>query len=148
MRSADRLKQPYSRTLFYNVLFLGTSITSLILTIFALPFAHLLTGFQSHHYRESIQSWTCKFSHGASRFMADAHSLQIPVYVSSGIPIPAGFKRLCQESEVSQGLVAALLGLEVVSCAVAVVGLVVERNMMKKRNQRYAVKGEKAISMT
>src|SRR6202000_937164 len=111
MRNTDHLEQPYSRTLFYNFLFLGASITSLILTIFTLPFANLLTGFKSHHQRESIKSWTCKFSHGSSRFMSDAHSLQIPVYLTSGIPIPAGFKRLCQETEVSQGLVAALLGL-------------------------------------
>ncbi|EXJ61763.1 hypothetical protein A1O7_02193 [Cladophialophora yegresii CBS 114405] len=139
---------PYSRTLFYNFLFLGTSITGLILTVFTLPFANLLTGFKSHHARESIQSWTCKFSHGASQFMADAHSLQIPVYVPNGVPIPAGFNRLCQESEVGQGLVATLLALKVVSCAVAVVGLIVERNMTKKRNERYAVHGEKAIDMS
>ncbi len=80
--------------------------------------------------------------------MSDARSLQIPVYVSSGMPIPAGFTRICKESKVGQGLVAALLGLAVVSCAVAVVGLVVEKNMIKKRNERYAVKGEKAGDMS
>ena len=146
--STDNFYQPYSRTLFYNLLFLATSVTSLLLTIFVLPFSSLLTDFKSPHKRESIQSWTCKFAHGASHFMSDAQSLQIPVYVSSGMPIPAGFTRLCKESEVGQGLVAALLGLGVVSCVVAVVGLVVEKSMIKKRNERYAVKGEKAGGMS
>ena len=76
--------------------------------------------------------------------MADAHSLQIPVYVFSGMPVPAGFTRLCKESEVGQGLVGALLALEAVSCAVAAVGLVVEKKMIKRRQQRYAVKEGKA----
>jgi hypothetical protein len=114
----------------------------------ALPFANLLTGFDSHHKRESIQSWTCKFSDGASHFMDSAHSLQIPVYVSSGMPIPAGFKRLCEESKAGQGLVATLLALQVVSCAVAVLGLFVEKSMTKKRSQRYATKEEKGINMS
>ncbi|KAJ9606011.1 hypothetical protein H2200_009860 [Cladophialophora chaetospira] len=139
---------PYSRTLFYNFLFLGTSITCLILTIIVLPFSEVLTDFGSHHKRESIQSWTCKFAHGAAHFMSDAHSLQLPIYVSSGMPIPAGFKRLCKESEVGQGFVAVLLALGVVSCAVAVVGLVLEKNMIKKRSERYAVKDEKTVDMS
>jgi len=72
--------------------------------------------------------------------MADATSLQIPVYVSSGMPIPAGFKRLCKESETGTGLLGALLALEVVGIAVAGVGLVVERKMQRKREMRYVVK--------
>lgn len=80
--------------------------------------------------------------------MSDARSLQLPVWIFSGMPIPAGFKRLCKESEVSQGLVAALLALEVVSCAVAVVGLVLEKNMTKKRDQRYVTKREKDMELS
>ncbi|KIW31158.1 uncharacterized protein PV07_02827 [Cladophialophora immunda] len=134
---------PYSRTLLYNVLFLASSLAGIILTVFAIPFNSLLTSPTSHHQRDSIQSWTCKFSRGASQFMADAHSLQIPVYVTNGIPIPAGFKRLCKESEVSQGLIAALLALEAVNVGVAVVGVLLERNMANRRTQRYAEKSEK-----
>ena len=80
--------------------------------------------------------------------MADAHTLQVPVYVSGGMPVPAGFERICKESETSQGLVAALLALEVVSCAAAVVGLVVEKNMTKKRGERSAIQREKAVDMS
>ncbi|KAH0837569.1 hypothetical protein FOPE_05162 [Fonsecaea pedrosoi] len=134
---------PYSRTLMYNFLFLASSLAGIVLALFAIPFNSILTNFASHHQRDSIQSWTCKFSHGASQFMADTHSLQIPVYVSHGIPIPAGFKRLCMESEVSQGLIAGLLVLEAASVGVAVVGVLLERSMAKKRMQRYAEKGEK-----
>jgi hypothetical protein len=107
-----------------------------------------MTDFKSHHERESIQSWTCKFADGAAQFTRQAQSLQLPVFISNGMPIPAGFKRLCEESEAGQGLVAALLGLAIVSCAVAVVGLFVEKSMTKKRSKRYAVKNEKAVDMS
>ncbi|KIY02473.1 uncharacterized protein Z520_02612 [Fonsecaea multimorphosa CBS 102226] len=134
---------PYSRTLLYNVLFFASSLAGVILSIFAIPFNSLLTNPTSHHHRDSIQSWTCKFSHSASQFMTDAHSLQIPVYVTNGIPIPAGFKRLCMESEVSQGLIAGLLALEAVSMGVAVVGILLERSMTNRRMQRYAEQNER-----
>jgi hypothetical protein len=64
------------------------------------------------------------------------------------MPVPAGFTRLCKESEAGQGLVAALLCLEVVSCTVAVVGLIVEKTMTKKRSERYATKSEKGMDMS
>ncbi|OAP64415.1 hypothetical protein AYL99_00387 [Fonsecaea erecta] len=134
---------PYSRTLLYNLLFFASSLAGVILSVFAIPFNSLLTNPTSHHHRDSIQSWTCKFSHGASQFMADAHSLQIPVYVTHGMPIPAGFKRLCMESEVSQGLMALLLALEVLNVGVAVVGVLLERSMTNRRTQRYAEKNER-----
>ena len=63
------------------------------------------------------------------------------------MPIPAGFKQLCEESKAGQGLVAALFALEAVSCVLAIVGLALERDITKKRNQRYAVKDEKVMSM-
>ncbi|EXJ66267.1 uncharacterized protein A1O5_10419 [Cladophialophora psammophila CBS 110553] len=131
---------PYSRTLLYNVIFLVSSLAGLILCIFTVPFNSLLTNPTSRHHRDSIQSWTCKFSHGASQFMADAHSLQIPVYVSHGIPVPAGFKRLCMETEVSQGLIAGLMALEAVNVGVAAVGVWLERRITSRRTQRYAKK--------
>jgi hypothetical protein len=59
------------------------------------------------------------------------------------MPVPAGFTRVCQESEVGQGLVALLLGLSVVGCVLGFVGLLVEKKMIRKREQRYATKDEK-----
>ena len=54
------------------------------------------------------------------------------------MPIPAGFKRLCMESKVSVGLMVALLVLEVAGCAVAGIGIWLERKMGKARRERYA----------
>lgn len=79
--------------------------------------------------------------------MSDSKSLQLPVYVFNGIPIPAGFKRLCMESQVSVGLVVALLVLEAFSCAIAGMGIFLEKKMSKARKQRYA-DGEKSGNMS
>lgn len=70
--------------------------------------------------------------------MSDAHSLQIPVYLFSGMPIPAGFQRLCKESEVGIGLMIALLVLEFVNCTIAGAGILLEKKMVKAREERYA----------
>lgn len=109
----------------------------LILSIFALAFNLSLTNPSAKHQRDSLQSWTCKFAHGAQQFDADAGQLQIPVYLNDGMTIPAGFQRLCNESQVSVGLVVALLVLEVVGCAVAGVGMLLERKMAEARRNRY-----------
>ncbi|KIX07304.1 uncharacterized protein Z518_01957 [Rhinocladiella mackenziei CBS 650.93] len=129
---------PYSRTLLYNIVFLASSVVGLVLCLFAIPFNLLLVNPSTDHPRESLQSWTCKFSNGASQFTSDARSLQIPVYITNGMPIPAGFKRLCTESQVSVGLMIAVLALEVASCAVAVMGCYLEKKVGKARKERYA----------
>jgi len=51
------------------------------------------------------------------------------------------------ESEVSAGLMVALLVLETMSCAVAGVGIWLERNMSEARRKRYA-QGEKGDAMS
>lgn len=109
----------------------------LILSIFALAFNLSLINPRAKHQRDSLQSWTCKFADGARQFDADAGQLQIPVYLNDGMTIPAGFKRLCDESVVSVGLVVALLVLEAMGCAVAAVGILLERGMAEKRRKRY-----------
>lgn len=122
----------------YNFVFLASSLVGLVLCIFAIPFNTSLTDPSDHHARDSLQSWTCKFSDGAAKFNSDAKSLQIPVYLASGMPIPAGFKRLCKESQVGVGLLVAVMVLEAVSCVVGGVGIVLERRMAKARSARYA----------
>jgi len=110
----------------------------LILCIFALAFNLTLANPSAKHQRDSLQSWTCKFAHSAENFDSDANQLQIPVYLDDGMTIPAGFKRLCNESEVSAGLVVALLVLEVFGCAIAGVGMLLERRMAEARRNRYS----------
>ncbi len=134
----DILLQPYSRTLMYNIVFVGASFVGLVLCLFAIPFNTALTTPSEHHARESLQSWTCKFSDGASKFTSDAKSLQIPVYLSDGVPVPAGFERLCMESQVAVGFMVAVLVLELVSCAVGGAGILLENKMAKARKARYA----------
>ncbi|KAK5554997.1 hypothetical protein LTR46_007201 [Exophiala xenobiotica] len=129
---------PYSRTLMYNIVFAAASFTGLVLCLFAIPFNTALTNPSERRTRESLQSWTCKFSDGASKFTSDAKSLQIPVYLSDGVPVPAGFKRLCMESQVGVGFMVAVLVLEVVSCAVGGAGILLETKMAKARKARYA----------
>lgn len=60
------------------------------------------------------------------------------MYLNAGMTVPAGFKRLCDESEVSVGLMIALLILELIGCGVAVAGILLERNMVKARRDRYS----------
>ncbi|KAI1620494.1 hypothetical protein EDD37DRAFT_153353 [Exophiala viscosa] len=129
---------PYSRALMYNVVFTGVSVVGVVLCLFAIPFNTLRTDPSTHHQRDSLQSWTCKFSDGAAKFNSDALALQIPVYLSSGVPIPAGFKRLCMESKVSLGLIVAVFVLEVASCVVGGVGMMLEKKMHDARKARYA----------
>lgn len=62
----------------------------------------------------------------------------MPVSMSGGIPIPAGFKRLCMESQVSLGLMIAVLVLEVACCAVGGAGMLLEKQMETARKARYA----------
>jgi hypothetical protein len=132
----------------YNVLFTASSVAGLVLCLVAVPFNLSLVNPSPNRQRESLQSWTCKFSEGAAQFTADAHALQIPVYLSSGMPVPAGFKRLCKESEAGTGLMIAVLVLEVVSCAVGVFGVWLEKKMGRARRARYAdgEKGEVVVS--
>jgi hypothetical protein len=122
----------------YNIFFASASLLGLILCIFALAFNLALSNPSAKHQRDSLQSWTCKFAHGAQQFDSDASQLQIPVYLNDGMTIPAGFKRLCDESEVSVGLMIALLVLEVLGCAVAGVGILLERRMAEARRNRYS----------
>ncbi len=122
----------------YNILFTTSSVAGLILCLVAVPFNLALVGEDRRQSRESLQSWTCKFSTGASRFTSAAHALQIPVYVSSGMPVPAGFRRLCHESKAATGLLIAVLALEVVSCAVGIFGIWLEKKIAKAREARYA----------
>ncbi|KIW18804.1 hypothetical protein PV08_03093 [Exophiala spinifera] len=129
---------PYSRTLMYNFVFLASSLAGLVLCLFAIPFSTTLTDPSAHHSRESLHSWTCKFSDGAASFTSNAKALQIPVYLSAGVPVPAGFKRLCKESQVGVGLMATVMVLEAVSCAVAGAGILLEKRIAKARKARYA----------
>ncbi|KAK5047733.1 hypothetical protein LTR84_006398 [Exophiala bonariae] len=131
------LPSPHSRNVLYNIFFAASSLVGLVLGIFALAFNLSLTNPSAKHQRDSLQSWTCKFADGAQKFDADASQLKIPVYLNDGMTIPAGFKRLCDESVVSVGLVVALLVLEVMGCAVAGVGILLERRMAEKRRNRY-----------
>ncbi|EXJ90045.1 hypothetical protein A1O3_03113 [Capronia epimyces CBS 606.96] len=132
------IPSPHSRTLLYNFVFLGSSLVGVVLCVFTIPFNLILVNPSSHHQRESLQSWTCKFSDGASRFNSDAQSLQIPVFATHGVPVPAGFERLCMEAQVGTGLMIAVLVLEAASCALAGVGILLEKQMTKARRERYA----------
>ncbi|EXJ95075.1 hypothetical protein A1O1_00193 [Capronia coronata CBS 617.96] len=132
------IPSPHSRTLLYSLIFLGSSILGLALCVFAIPFNQALVNLTAHHRRESLQSWTCKFSDGAAGFNSDIHSLQIPVFTTNGVPIPAGFKRLCMESQVGTGLMIAVLVLEAASSGIAGMGILLEKRMAIARRERYA----------
>ncbi|KAK4943390.1 hypothetical protein LTR10_017064 [Elasticomyces elasticus] len=129
---------PYSRTLMYNVVFTAVSAVGVILCLFAIPFNTLHTDPSTHHSRDSLQSWTCKFADGAAKFNSDALALQLPVFMSGGVPVPAGFKRLCMESKVGLGLMVAVFVLEIASCAVGGAGMMLEKQMHEARKARYA----------
>ena len=124
--------------MLYNILFAMASVVGVVLSIFALAFNLTLSNPSTKHQRDTLQSWTCKFSHSATSFESDAKQLGIPMYINDGMTIPAGFKRLCAESEVSVGFMIALLVLELAGCTVAGFGILLERNMSKARQERYA----------
>lgn len=127
----------------YNFFFAAASVIGLVLCIFALSFNLALKNPTTAHQRDSLQSWTCKFSHGAALFDADAKHLHLPVYLDDGMTVPAGFKRLCSESEVSTGLMIALLILEFVGCAISATGIALESKIVKARRLRYSAGNER-----
>lgn len=120
-------------TLLFSVLASLSLILSLFSTIFAQALYHQVN---PDHARDSIQSFTCRYYRRAKAFNADMADLNIPV-IETGVGWPAGFKRVCMESEAAGGLMAAVLVLSVVSVVVVAWGLWKQKRVQKARNARW-----------
>lgn len=129
--------QPRSRTRFLNTLFLLTTVLALSVAIFAVVFSSyeaMHADARQHANRETIQSWTCKWGHGLQSFNKDVAALRLPNL--NLLSSPAGFGRLCTESEASYWMMVGLTAAEAVAVAVATMGAVIDLKIAKCRRAR------------
>jgi hypothetical protein len=118
-------------------LFTLLTTLSLLLSLFATIFSQvLLHQTNPSAPRESIQSFTCRLYRGAANFNNDMMDLGIPS-VETGVGYPAGFKRVCMESEAAGGLMAAVLGLSVLCVGVVVWGAWRKKGVERAREMRW-----------
>ncbi|KAE8555133.1 hypothetical protein EYB25_003681 [Talaromyces marneffei] len=94
-----------------------TAIVGVAFSIY-LPSASYPDGFT---VSETIHSWTCKWKSAGSLSSNDS------------ITAPANFSRICSESRAGFVLLGLLIGLEVVMCAAAAAGYVLEMTVSKQR---------------
>ncbi len=63
----------------------------------------------------------------------------IPIF-GSGMSYPAGFKRMCLESEAAMGLMGAVCGMALIGVGLACWGVMHERKIEKGRRERWGEK--------
>jgi hypothetical protein len=128
---------PRSRTTSMTYLFSLLTALSLVLSFFSVIFTQvLLHQTNPGKGRDSIQSFTCRLYRSSEEFNNDMMSLGIPS-IETGVGYPAGFKRVCVESEAAGGLVAAVLGLALVGVAVVGWGWKRQRSVGRAREERW-----------
>ena len=85
-----------------------------------------------NHGRDTIQTWTCRWSRGVSA--SDLAALS-GTQQTAGIPAPQGFSRLCKESHAAFDLLAVLICFEAAAVGLAGVGWVLERKVRVARRE-------------
>jgi hypothetical protein len=118
--------------------YLLTTITSLIVSIFALAFPLTLVHSADPNLstpRDTIHSFTCRYYRNAMSFNRDSASMGIPIFQT--VSYPVGFKRMCVETEVGVGLMAGVLGLCVLGIGAGIWGWRSEKGIEKGRRERW-----------
>lgn len=96
-----------------------TAIVGVAFSIY-LPSATYPDGFT---VSETIHSWTCKWRSVGSLSSAD------------DVTAPANFSRICAESRAGFVLLGLLIGLEIVMCAAAAAGYMLEMTVSRQRKR-------------
>ncbi|RMZ78382.1 hypothetical protein DV738_g3944, partial [Chaetothyriales sp. CBS 135597] len=145
------IPSPHSRTRLLTYICLLTNAVTFVLSLTSLLFTTIVTyhvdsspstssysNSSSTNPRHTILSFTCSFYHGPGRFHSASDLLQLPVF--SRIVYPAGFGRLCRESEASWGLMAAIAFLSFLGLCLFAIGFAFDVAINRERNARYGAK--------
>ncbi|RMD41030.1 hypothetical protein DV735_g4096, partial [Chaetothyriales sp. CBS 134920] len=135
------IPSPHSRTrLLTHICLLTTALTS-ILSLISLLFTTIVTYHVDPSFspsRPTLLSFTCALYHGPGDFASASKRLQLPVF--SDIVYPAGFGRLCRETEAAWGLMAAVAFLSFLGLCLFAVGFACELAIARERTARHGAK--------
>lgn len=141
------MQQPRSNTTLHGHLFTLLTALALVLSLISVMLTFILQNNVNNtadaNYRDTIQTFTCRFYRRAEEFNDEMDNLSIPAPLGVGVGYPAGFRGICRESEAGVGLMCAVLGLGIVSAGVVAWGVVVGRRVNRERMGRWAGRDRK-----
>lgn len=131
---ADDDLQPHGRTTLHNALATITSVLGFTAAIFGVVYSAHLQNTSSTYgtRRDTIPTWTCRWSKGVSAAEIAAIS---GTQQAAGVMAPAGFSRLCTESHAAFDILALLICFEAAAVGLAGVGWVLERKVRAARRE-------------